>query len=81
MVLSLADTIGYIALVLNLYSMSSKSEHRLRIISIVANLIYVCYGIMISAIPIILGCSVAVLLHAYRLYKMKIVTYGANTTS
>lgn len=81
MLISVTDTVGYVALTINLYSMSSKSEHRLRIISVLANLIYVGYGIMISAVPIILGCSVAVLLHIYRLYKMKIVTYGENATS
>lgn len=77
----LADAIGYVALVLNLYSMSTKGEYRLRIISLIANLIYVFYGIMISAIPIILGCAAAVVLHANRLYKMKRVTYETNTTS
>lgn len=80
MILSLADCVGYLALLLNLYSMSSKGEYRLRIISVLANLIYVGYGIMINAIPITIGCSVAVLLHVYRLYKMKTITYGANTT-
>lgn len=79
--MSLADSIGYVALVLNLYSMSSKSEHRLRIISLIANVIYVVYGFFIGAVPIILGCSVAVLLHAYRLSKMKTVTYGTHPNS
>lgn len=78
--MTLADTIGYIALGVNLYSMSSRSEHRLRVISVVANLIYVFYGFIISAIPVIIGCSIAVLLHLYRLYKMKTITYGTNTT-
>ncbi len=78
---SLADFVGYIALMLNLYSMSSKGESRLRIISVLANLIYVGYGIMIGAVPIILGCTVAVILHVYRLSRMKINTYGTNSTS
>lgn len=81
MIINLADCIGYIALILNLYSMSSKGEYRLRIISALANLIYVGYGIMISAVPIILGCSVAVVLHVYRLSRMKITNYGTNSTS
>ena len=77
--MSLADSIGYMALALNLYSMSSKNERRLRMFSVVANLMYIVYGIVISAIPIILGCAVAVLLHTYRLYKMKHKNYGTNT--
>lgn len=79
--MNLADSIGYIALGLNLYSMSSKSEHRLRVLSVLANAIYIAYGLIISAIPIIVGCSVAVLLHLYRLYRMKPRTYGTHTTS
>lgn len=79
--MSLADSIGYMALVLNLYSMSSKSEYRLRVISVVANAIYVLYGFMISAVPLIVGCSVAVFLHLYLLYRMKSRTYGTHTTS
>lgn len=72
-----ADVVGYFALVLNLYSMSAKTEYRLRLISLVANLIYIGYGLLIEALPIILGCAVAVLLHAYRLHKNK--RYGTNT--
>ncbi|MEO0507210.1 MAG: hypothetical protein AAF090_13735 [Bacteroidota bacterium] len=76
-----ADVVGYFALVLNLYSMSAKTEYRLRVISLIANLIYVGYGLLLDALPIIMGCSVAVLLHAYRLYKNKTNTYGTNTLS
>ncbi|MEO0528298.1 MAG: hypothetical protein AAFZ89_13790 [Bacteroidota bacterium] len=73
------DIIGYFALLLNLYSMSVKGERRLRIISLVANCIYVLYGMLIQAMPIILGCSIAVLLHGYRLYQIKIKTHGTDT--
>lgn len=66
-----ADAIGYLALVLNLYSMSVKGERRLRTISLVANGIYIGYGVMIGATPIVVGCIIAVLLHGYRLYQMK----------
>lgn len=81
MIFNLTDTIGYVALALNLYSMSAKGEYRLRIISALANLIYIGYGIMLNALPVIIGCSIAVILHVYRLYKMKIVNYETNTTS
>lgn len=75
-----SDIVGYTALVLNLYSMSAKGERRLRIISAVANAIYIVYGSMISALPIIIGCSVAVCLHLYRLYHLKPHTYGTHKT-
>jgi hypothetical protein len=65
------DIIGYSALVINLYSMSVKGEYKLRLISAIANFIYIIYGTFISALPIIIGCSIAVALHIYRLIKLK----------
>ena len=65
------DLVGYLALGLNLYSMYSKGEYRLRLFSAIANFAYVVYGVLINAFPIILGCSIAVILHVYRLYKLK----------
>ncbi len=65
------DTIGYLGLIINLYSMSVKGEYRLRLISALANAIYIVYGILLSAYPIIIGCSIAVLLHMYRLNNLK----------
>lgn len=80
MIFSLSDSIGYLALVLNLYSMSCKSEQRLRWLSVAANSIYIVYGLLITALPIIVGCSVAVFLHLYRLYTLKPKTYETTTT-
>nr|WP_299341881.1 YgjV family protein [Allomuricauda sp.] len=77
--IQLADAIGYFALLLNLYSMSARGEKRLRIISLVANCIYILYGLLIDAWPITIGCTIAVFLHAYRLYKMKTTVYGTNS--
>jgi len=65
------DLFGYLALGLNLYSMHSKGEYRLRVFSAIANLAYVVYGVLINALPIIIGCSIAVILHGYRLHKLK----------
>ena len=61
------DLVGYAGLILNLYSMYVKGESRLRLFSVMANAIYIVYGILISAMPIVIGCSIAVLLHLYRL--------------
>ncbi|GAA4278059.1 YgjV family protein [Aquimarina mytili] len=65
------NAIGYIGLTINLYSMSVKGEYKLRIISTLANTIYIVYGILLNAYPIIIGCSIAVLLHIYRLKNLK----------
>ena len=67
---TLIDCIGYGALVINLYSMSTKGEYKLRLISLIANTIYILYGALISATPIIIGCTIAVLLHGYNLRQL-----------
>ncbi|AUP77355.1 hypothetical protein [Flavivirga eckloniae] len=68
----LIDCIGYGGLVINLYSMSTKGEYKLRLISLIANIIYILYGALISATPIIVGCTIAVFLHGYHLRQLKI---------
>lgn len=56
----IADGVAYVALGLNLWSMSMKAEYRLRLIATVANALYIVYGIFLGAYPIIIGCSIAV---------------------
>ncbi|MDH7448198.1 hypothetical protein [Aquimarina sp. 2201CG14-23] len=68
----LIDSIGYTALVINLYSMSTKGEYKLRLISLIANSGYILYGALISATPIIVGCTIAVLLHGYHIRRLRI---------
>lgn len=68
----LIDSIGYVALVINLYSMSTKGEYKLRVISLIANIGYVIYGALLSAPPIIIGCSIAVFLHGFHIRRLKI---------
>ena len=66
----LADFIGYTALMINLYSMSTKGEYKLRLFSLVANVFYIFYGVLISATPVVIGCTIAVFLHTYHLKKL-----------
>lgn len=68
----LIDCIGYGGLVINLYSMSTKGEYKLRLVSLIANTVYILYGALISATPIIVGCTIAVFLHGYHLRRLKI---------
>ena len=56
----MADTVGFVALILNLYSMASRGEYRLRLVSAIANAIYVVYGVLISAAPVIIACPIRV---------------------
>ena len=62
--------IGYVALVINLTSMAMKDVFHLRILSLVANALYVVYGILLHAPPLIIGCTIAVLLHGYYVVKL-----------
>ena len=68
----LIDSIGYAALVINLYSMSAKGEYKLRLISLIANIGYIFYGVLISAVPVIAGCTIAVFLHGYHIRRLQI---------
>ena len=68
----LIDSIGYAALVINLYSMSTKGEYKLRLISLIANIGYILYGALLSAPPIIIGCTIAVFLHGFHLRRLRI---------
>lgn len=65
----MVQIIGYTALSLNLISMSMKNVFYLRILGLVANTIYIMYGVMLDAPPVFIGCAIAVLLHSYRIYK------------
>lgn len=64
------DLIGYIALITNLISMSMRNIIGLRVLAATANTIYIIYGINLNAFPIIIGCSIAVFIHLYHLYKI-----------
>lgn len=71
------DAVGYSALVLNLLSMAMKNVFYLRSFSALANGIYVLYGIFLGALPLIIGCSIAVIIHLYHLSRLK----SQNTTN
>ena len=67
----MVQIIGYTALSLNLISMSMGKILYLRVLGLLANAIYIAYGIMIDALPVYIGCTIAVLLHSYRIFKTK----------
>lgn len=77
----LIDSIGYAALIVNLVSMSTKGEYKLRLISLIANLGYIFYGVLLGAAPIIGGCTIAVFLHAYHIRRLRIKNTPDDKTS
>lgn len=62
--------VGYAALVLNLVSMTMKDVLKLRSLSLTANALYIIYGILIGAAPLMIGCTIAVVIHGYHIIKI-----------
>lgn len=73
--------IGYIGLVLNLASMAVSNLLYLRALSLVANAIYILYGILLDAPPLIIGCSIAVLIQAYGIFTIKFSKKGSKVSA
>jgi hypothetical protein len=65
------NALGFLALILNLTSMTMKNILYLRVLSLIANALYILYGLLIGAAPIIAGSFVAVVIHAVTIYKLK----------
>jgi len=62
--------IGYSALTLNLFSMMMKNILKLRVLSLVANAIYLVYGIFLHSPPFIIGCGISITIHAFHIYNL-----------
>lgn len=63
--------IGYVALGINLLSMTMKNVFSLRLLSLIANLIYLIYGVLLNAPPFIIGCGIAIIIHGFHLVKLR----------
>lgn len=70
---------GYTGLSLNLISMAMRNTLYLRVCALIANAVYIVYGFLLNAPPIYIGCSIAVLLHSYRIFKMQKETSKNNS--
>jgi hypothetical protein len=67
----MTNALGFLALTLNLTSMAMKEILYLRSLSLIANSIYIVYGFLIGAAPIITGSFVAVIIHSVSIYRLK----------
>ena len=63
--------LGYIALIINLYAMSRKQVMSLRILSAIANGIYIFYAVLLNSPPLAIGCVIAVIIHLYQIHKLQ----------
>lgn len=62
--------LGFIGLAINLLSMAMKNILTLRILSAIANFIYIIYAIIIESPPLVIGCAIAVIIHCYHIVKL-----------
>lgn len=67
----MTNALGFLALTLNLTAMAMKDILYLRVLSLVANAIYVIYGLLLGAAPIITGSFIAVVIHSVSIYRLK----------
>ena len=59
--------------------MTMKDVIHLRIMALCANAVYVAYGLMLHAMPFIIGCTIAVSIHTYHIYRLKNENKSSST--
>lgn len=64
------EIMGYTAVSLNLISMTMKNVIYLRLFSLISNAVCIVYGVLLSALPLIVGCGIAVIIHTCFLNKL-----------
>jgi hypothetical protein len=67
----MTNALGFLALILNLTAMTMKGILYLRVLSLIANTIYIIYGLLLGAAPIVIGSLVAVIIHSVSIYRLK----------
>ena len=67
---SMVHLLGLAALGFSLLAMSMKNILILRILSAVANFIYIIYGLLIGAPPLIFGGAIVIVIHGYHIRKL-----------
>ena len=64
------NIIGYFGLIFNLLSMTMKNIIHLRLLALCGNLIYIIYGFLLNSMPCLIGCTIAVIIQGYHIYKL-----------
>lgn len=65
------NLVGYLGLLLSLTSMTLNKILNLRIFAVLANCIYLIYGILLNAPPFIIGSGIAVIIHLFHISKLR----------
>ncbi len=67
---SMIHLVGLAALGFTLLAMSMKDILILRILSAVANFIYIIYGILLGSPPLVIGGGIVIVIHGYHINKL-----------
>ncbi|WP_196889326.1 hypothetical protein [Aureivirga sp. CE67] len=67
----MVEIIGFLALIISVIAVSMTNIVRYRIIHLASSIVYVLYGFMISAFPIIIGALLFMTIHLYHLWKLR----------
>ena len=65
----MAEYVGYTALCISLLSVNMNNMLWFRCLHLLASCIYLVYGVMIEAMPLVIGASLFTLIHTYRIFK------------
>jgi hypothetical protein len=66
------EYIGYLAVILNLFSFTRKGEFNIRIWSIIANLTFFIYGVNKNTKALIIGTVLTILIHIFKIINIKL---------
>ena len=61
---------GYISMIVVIISMLQKNVEKLRIINTISCAMFVVYGVLIGAYPVILLNSIIIVINLYKLFKV-----------
>tara|TARA_Y100001949_G_scaffold135785_1_gene117288 strand:+ start:52 stop:273 length:222 start_codon:yes stop_codon:yes gene_type:complete len=67
---------GYIAIAFSLLAMAQKDMVKLRVFHLLSAILYIVYGMHLSAYPIVLGAITFLIIHIWHLYKLAFSNNG-----
>jgi uncharacterized BrkB/YihY/UPF0761 family membrane protein len=67
--MQLIDIVGYIGMIIILYSFTIENMYKLRLVNSIGSIVWIVYGIGIWAGPTILVNSCVLMIHLYWFYK------------
>ena len=69
--IALVEWVGYAASIFIVLSLTMTNIVRLRIINTIGCILFVIYGVVVGALPVVLSNAAIVLINLYNLYTLK----------